>query len=450
MNALLLSLPGTPILYYGDEIGMGDNFYLGDRNGVRTPMQWNGDRNAGFSRANPQSLFLPIIIDPEYHYELRNVEVQHASPYSLLWWTRRILDLRKQYPAFGHGSFEALPSSNPKVFAFLRETDAETLLVVANLSRLPQYVELDLSQFRGRTPMELSGRTSFPMIGDQPYLMSLGPHGFFWFCIGCREPDGIKSPPTDLPTCRVRSGWEELLKGRAQKVFGEALERYLRGHRWFAGKARTLQAVEVVDVISFETPSTELQSKLLLVRTTYAEGEPEAYVLPVMLLDEESAEDLFLKHRSAGIMRIERNGAQNGAVLCEAIWNDAFWQELLAAIAERRRFKGLHGTLSGIRTEAFARITEDADDKMAPSIHGGEQSNTSALFGEQLILKLFRRVTPGVNPDLEIGRQLTEHEQLTHVPQVAGALEYRSDSGRQMTVAVHSWRRAKQYIGLIW
>ena len=152
MNALLLSLPGTPILYYGDEIGMGDNYYLGDRNGVRTPMQWSADRNAGFSRANPQSLYLPVIIDPEYHYEMRNVEVQHANPHSLLWWTRRILDVRKQYTAFGRGTFESLPSSNSKVFTFLRETEDETILVVANLARVSQHVEIDLSRFSGRTP----------------------------------------------------------------------------------------------------------------------------------------------------------------------------------------------------------------------------------------------------------------------------------------------------------
>ncbi|HVT30784.1 MAG TPA: maltose alpha-D-glucosyltransferase, partial [Lacipirellulaceae bacterium] len=166
MNALLLSLPGTPILYYGDEIGMGDNYYLGDRNGVRTPMQWSADRNAGFSRANPQSLFLPVIIDPEYHYEFRNVEVQHGSRHSLLWWSRRIIDLRKQFSAFGRGSFKALSATNPKVFAFLRETDEETILVVANLSRLSQYVELDLSRFRGRTLTELFGQTAFPTISD--------------------------------------------------------------------------------------------------------------------------------------------------------------------------------------------------------------------------------------------------------------------------------------------
>src|SRR3954454_8634105 len=167
MNSLLLSLPGTPILYYGDEIGIGDNYYLGDRNGVRTPMQWSADRSAGFSRSNPQSLYLPVIIDPEYHFELRNVDNQHSNPNSLLWWTRRILDLRKQYPAFGNGSFEALATGGPKVLAFIRETDAETLLVVANLSRQSQYAEIDLSRYCGQKPVELFGRTAFPVIGDE-------------------------------------------------------------------------------------------------------------------------------------------------------------------------------------------------------------------------------------------------------------------------------------------
>src|SRR5688572_7049838 len=255
MNALLLSLPGTPILYYGDEIGMGDNYYLGDRNGVRTPMHWSGDRNAGFSRANPQSLYLPVIIDPEYHFELRNVEVQHANPHSLLWWTRRILDLRKQYSAFGHGSFEALHSSNSKVFAYLRETDEESILVVANLSRFSQYVELDLSRFRGRTPVELFGRTSFPVIDERPYRISLGPHGFMWFCIGCRDGDKTETTPAELPTVRVSGGWDGLLKGQGRKALREALEPYLRRHRWFAGKARTLQSTDVIDVFEMDASS---------------------------------------------------------------------------------------------------------------------------------------------------------------------------------------------------
>jgi maltose alpha-D-glucosyltransferase/alpha-amylase len=436
MNALLLSLPGTPILYYGDEIAMGDNYYLGDRNGVRTPMQWSGDRNAGFSRANPQSLYLPVIIDPEYHYELRNVEVQHANPHSLLWWMRRVLDLRKQYRAFGNGSFEALNSSNPKVFAFLRETDDEILLVVANLSRFSQYVELDLSRYRGRTPTELFGRAAFPPIGDNPYLLSLGPHNFFWFCIGCRDDAASDAAPEELPVVRARGGWDALLQGTPRKLLREALEPYLKRHRWFAGKARKLQATDIVDVFRIPAGAEEPEPRLLLVSARYAEGEPDTYLLPLALCDDEAAAEILVRHPTAGILRLEEPGNDTAMTLCEAAWDEQMWHQLLAALRERRRLAGIHGTISGIRTEAFSRLWDDSLANVTPSLHGGEQSNTSALFDERLILKLFRRVTPGVNPDFEIGRQLTEREHFSHVPQLAGALEYRSESGVPMTFAV--------------
>ena len=433
MNALLLSLPGTPILYYGDEIGMGDNYYLGDRNGVRTPMQWSADRNAGFSRANPQSLYLPVIIDPEYHYELRNVEVQHANSHSLLWWTRRILDLRKQYSAFGNGSFEALHANNPKVFAFLRETDDETILVVANLSRLSQYVELDLSRYRGRTPVELFGQTSFPTIGEQPYLLSLSPHGFFWFCIGCRDNVDAERAPDELPVYQVRNGFDDLLAGRGRKVFGEALESYLHNQRWFAANARKLQRVEVTD--SFELDHGAHNAvRLLLVSAAYSDGEPESYIIPVSLLDDESAEELLETHPFTGIMRIETPHGQQ--TLCEATWSERLWPELVSAIERREKLRGQHGKLIGLRTNAFARLAEGPPAVLPHSVHGGEQSNTSATFDERFILKLFRRATPGVNPDIEVGLALTEGEPLPFVPQVAGALEYRNDSGQQTSIAV--------------
>ena len=183
MNGLLFSLPGSPVLYYGDEIGMGDNVYLGDRNGVRTPMQWSADRNAGFSRANPQKLYLPIIIDPEYHYEAINVDAQQQNPHSLLWWMRRLIALRKRYQAFGRGTLEFLHPDNRKILAFLRRYQDECILVVANLSRFVQYVELDLSAFKGMQPVEMFGRVTFPAIGDLPYLLTLGPHSFFWFTL---------------------------------------------------------------------------------------------------------------------------------------------------------------------------------------------------------------------------------------------------------------------------
>ncbi len=435
MNSLLLSLPGTPILYYGDEIGMGDNYYLGDRNGVRTPMQWNSDRNAGFSRANPQSLYLPVIIDPEYHYELRNVDVQHTNSNSLLWWMRRILDLRKQFPAFGNGSFEALPSKNAKVFAFLRETDTETLLVVANLSRLSQFVELDLSRFRGQTPTELFGRTAFPTIGDEPYRLSLGPHGFFWFCIGCREAVQGEEKDRELPTIYVRNDVAELFKGRNRKSFGEALESYLQQQRWFAGKAKTLQLVDVLDAIQLDRHDSEPHRFLLIVSANYADGEPECYSIPVELLDTERANNLRVTHPRAGILHVDGLG-DTPFSLCEATWEPALWRQLLSKISNRGRLRGSTGTLSGTKTAAYSRLAKTNPDELNPTVHGGEQSNTSALFDDKLILKLFRRITPGVNPDLEIGRQLTEHQELSIVPTVAGALEYRDDSGRLFTLGV--------------
>ncbi len=180
------------MIYYGDEIGMGDNIYLGDRNGVRTPMQWSGDRNAGFSSANRQQLYLPVIIDPEYHYEAVNVEAQQNNPHSLLWWMKRLIALRQRYQAFWRGSLEFLHPENRKVLAFLRRLEDETILVVANLSRFVQHAELDLSELEGRVPIEMFGRVEFPAISGAPYFLTLAPHSFLWFSLEApvAGPDG--------------------------------------------------------------------------------------------------------------------------------------------------------------------------------------------------------------------------------------------------------------------
>ena len=181
LNSLLFSMKGTPVLYYGDEIGMGDNVYLGDRNGVRTPMQWTGDRNAGFSRADVHALYAPLVADPVYGYQAVNVEAQERVPGSLLNWMKRLIRVRRAHPVFGRGSLEFLHPENRRVLAYLREHEGTTILCVANLSRFAQYVELDLSAFSGRQPIELIGRVHFPRIGELPYLLTLGPHDFFWF-----------------------------------------------------------------------------------------------------------------------------------------------------------------------------------------------------------------------------------------------------------------------------
>jgi maltose alpha-D-glucosyltransferase/alpha-amylase len=181
MNALLMSLPGTPIIYYGDEIGMGDNVYLGDRNGVRTPMQWSADRNAGFSEAESAALYSPVLADPPYSYHNVNVAAQERTLTSLLRWMRRLVGIRKQYQAFGRGTFQALDPNNRRVLVFLRRYQDEVILCVNNLSRFAQFVELDLREFVGCIPLELYGNTPFPAIGELPYLLTLGPHNFLWF-----------------------------------------------------------------------------------------------------------------------------------------------------------------------------------------------------------------------------------------------------------------------------
>jgi maltose alpha-D-glucosyltransferase/alpha-amylase len=181
LTSLLFTLPGSPIIYYGDELGMGDNIYLGDRNGVRTPMQWSGDRNAGFSRADTAALYSPLIMDPVYGYQAVNVEAQLRTPSSLLNWTKRMIRIRKRYPVFGRGSIEFLRPANRKVLAYLRSDGEQTVLVVANLSRFSQPVELDLRRFRGMGLVELIGETRFPCVREEPYFLSLGPHGFYWF-----------------------------------------------------------------------------------------------------------------------------------------------------------------------------------------------------------------------------------------------------------------------------
>jgi len=183
LNALLFSMPGTPIIYYGDEIGMGDNIYLGDRNGCRTPMQWSPDRNAGFSQANPQQLHLPVIIDPEYHYEAINVETQQKNLSSMLWWMRRVIAMRKNFKAFSRGSIEFLFPENAKVLAFLRRYEDEIVLGVVNLSRFSQFAELDLSKFAGSVPLEIIGRSHFPPIKKTPYFLTLNGHSSYWFTL---------------------------------------------------------------------------------------------------------------------------------------------------------------------------------------------------------------------------------------------------------------------------
>jgi maltose alpha-D-glucosyltransferase / alpha-amylase len=435
MNGLLLSLPGTPVIYYGDEIGMGDNIYLGDRDGVRTPMQWSGDRNAGFSRANPQRLYLPPIIDPEFHYETVNVETQAKNGGSLLWWMRRMLALRKRYGVFGRGSLEFLHPENRRVLAYLRSDGEQSVLIVANLSRFAQFVELDLSRFKGSEPLELFGQTHFPPIGELPYLLTLGPHAVYWLAIEGPREDGAAAPGDDVaPAIAAAGSIDALLAGRARGELERALARFLPTRRWFAGKARRIRAVTVTDALPLAGPRAGPPARVLMARVDFIEGEAETYAMPLVLLEGERAERLAADAPRSVVARLERRGEP--AVLAEALVDPEVGRALLDAVRRRRRLRGTDGGVLTGRPSPALREVLDGDEPPEPAIFRAEQSNTSVIFGQSLILKLFRRVEDGVNPDLELGRYLADRARFPHTPRVAGALEYQRDGGEPTTLAI--------------
>jgi maltose alpha-D-glucosyltransferase/alpha-amylase len=438
MNALLFSLPGTPVIYYGDEIGMGDNFYLGDRNGVRTPMQWSGDRNAGFSRANPQRLNLPVIIDAEYHYEAINVEAQQNNPHSLLFWMKRLIALRKRYLAFGRGTIDFLKPSNRKALAFLRVWQEQRLLIVANLSRFVEYVELDLSAFRGTTPVELFGRHRFPPIGELPYLLTLGPHSFYWFELEA-PPEPAKVVPSSLSTAaplRVAGGLEELFAGEAQSKLEARLPAILQSRRWYGGKGQPIESARVVDTVGLT--GAESSGILVLVRVQAAYAGPAIYVLPVGFASGEECDRLRKEKPEAVFAELEvtdRNGDVHG-VLYDALEDPRFCDLLLQAITRRRRLRGERGEIVASSTPALRMLRGDTSETLSPSLVGADQSNTSVLYGRRFILKLYRRCTEGENPELEIGRFLTQRRAFQNCAPLAGALEYQSARQQPMTIAI--------------
>jgi maltose alpha-D-glucosyltransferase / alpha-amylase len=432
MNGLLLSLPGTPVIYYGDEIGMGDNHYLGDRNGVRTPMQWSPDRNAGFSKTNPQRLYLPVVIDPEYHYEYLNVEAQQNNPHSFLWWIKRLLALRRGFASFGRGKMELLHPDNGKVLAFLREYDGQRILVVANLSRFAQFVELDLREHKGRVPIELFGRTRFPPIGDNPYFLTLSSHAFHWFLLApSPESTGAMEAGPPLPVIRVRGSWKNALRGRVRPTLLSAFERYFQRARWFGGKARPVSRLHIADLIAPETSGVDWC--LVLVQVEYREGEPASFLLPLAF----SEEDRASAESQVAQLTVERKGEEpRRGFLYEPVKEPFLAAQLLNLIGRQRRISGDKGVVLGERSAGLKNIWSAGKPPPESTVMDMEQSNTSIRFGQELILKLFRKVDQGINPDLEIGRFLTEQTDFEHFPRVLGSLSYHAEKGVVSTLGV--------------
>ncbi len=423
MNALLFALPGTPVIYYGDEIGMGDNIFLGDRNGVRTPMQWSADRNAGFSRANPQRLYLPVNIDPEYHYEAVNVETQQNNSHSLLWFTKRLILQRKQFRVFGRGSLQFLYPSNRKVLAFIRQLGDERVLVVANLSRFAQCCELDLSQFNGSVPVEVFGHSRFPNITEQPYLLSLGPHAFYWFHLQPREAaeslnvDTTSQAPLTLPV----ESLQEVFSEATLQIVKRVAPRMLPMRAWFLGKGRTITAINVHDIVTLP----ETTSHLLFLDVDYADAETETYLVPLSVATGEKAEKILRERPESMLAHLQGVPEHPEALLFGAIADRDFGDALLRAIVRRKRIKGAGGEIVGSHTRHFRKAWVSVHSNLEPCPVATEQPYTEIDYGNDFLLKIYRKLEEGMNPGCEIPEFLTEQTNFQATPLALGSLEFR-------------------------
>jgi len=417
LNTMLLSMPGTPIIYYGDEIGMGDNIYLGDRNGCRTPMQWSPDRNAGFSLANPQQLHLPVIIDPEYHFEAINVENQQKNLSSLLWWMRRVIATRKKFRAFSRGTLEFLFPDNAKVLAFLRRYEDETVLVVVNLSRFAQVVELDLAPFSGCVPIEVFSRNAFPIIKKSAYVLTLGPHSHYWFTLQPQSERRRLEKKRVVPTLNARPELQSLLDdGERARIEGEILPEYIASCRWFGAKARTLRQMRVLERSTISSEANAAQ--FWFVEASYLDGPTETYALPVKILSDDKARSLA---QSAPHAVIARFNDKHGSTLFDAVWDTDFREKLFRLMLDRQHASGRNGNLVGALSPRVGAVTT----VLPSNVLSGEQSNSSMLFADKFFLKLYRKLEDGVNPDVEVTRFLTERAQFGNVPAFGGSIEYR-------------------------
>jgi maltose alpha-D-glucosyltransferase/alpha-amylase len=448
MNSLLLSMPGSPIIYYGDEIGMGDNIYLGDRNGVRTPMQWSPDRNAGFSHADPQRLYLPPIMDPVYGYEAVNVEAQSRDPSSLLSWMKRTLGVRRSHKAFGRGTLQFLEPGNRKILAYLREYEGETILCVANLARSAQPVELNLARYKGCVPVEMMGRTAFPPIGELPYLLTLHGHGFYWFRLAKGEEVPAwheeRLPREEPPLLVLFDGWSSFFRervvpwriGMAEKVrrqFEEvALPRFMAAQRWYAAKGEAVRRASLVDHAVWEQDSASWF--VALFRAEAESGDSAVYFAPLSLVWEHDSEERQRGLLPVSVARV-RQQARVG-ILGDALADEMFCRAVVEAIGAGRELAGAAGTIRFVPTAAFRTLAGDTTAELAVRPSSVQGSNTAIVIGERMFLKAFRRLHPGESPEVEMGRFLTEVAHFPNFVPVAGAVEYVPHDGAMMTLAV--------------
>ncbi|MHB1673251.1 MAG: maltose alpha-D-glucosyltransferase [Acidobacteriaceae bacterium] len=447
LNSLLFSFPGTPILYYGDEIGMGDNIYLGDRNGVRTPMQWTADRNAGFSRAVPAKLYSPVVMDPIWGYEAINVEAQQGDSSSLLNWMRNLIALRKLFRVFGRGALKFLEPSNRKVLAYVRENGDEIVLCVANLSRFAQPAQLDLSEYDGMVPVEMLGYVEFPPVSRQPYAVTLAPYGFLWLELH-PSPDTAAVQPEDSALLLADAAdWRSLLlDGNLRKLQESILPAYLPLQRWFGNKSDAVRRTSISDWGKIDRGG----AIFLLVHVEYEAGEADRYFLPVAMAFGESARTLRDTFPASVLSNVLSPAGEG--VLYDATYDPHSCETWLNIIANSTTVELQQGSIQGAPSSALhGLMTRDPQEKqLSPRRSTAEQSNTSVLFGDRLIMKLFRHPEAGLNPDCEIGGFLTEQAHFSNIPPFGGSIEYVNRSDPPTTLCMVQGMVANQGDGWQW
>ena len=422
MNHLLLSLPGTPVIYYGDEIGMGDNYYLGDRDGVRTPMQWSPDRNAGFSEANPQQLYLPVILDPEYRYEAVNVETQQHNSNSLLWWMKRHFSMRKSHRAFSRGDICFLYVDNAKILAFTRTYGDETLLIISNLSRFSQSAEVDLSAHQEAVPVELFSKNRFPRVDGLPYHFTLAPYAYQWFLLEkSREYSDDFLRENKNPIFAINA-WDQITQKPARTALEKQLPTYLPTCRWFGGKSRIIRSVSITDLLIL--PIEEGAGALLIVDVSYNEGLDEFYQLPVSFIPEGPSTFLRSKYQQSIMFPVTVN--KEPGYLYDAMYSESYRSYLFSLIAKKKAKEEGRG-LVGRSISAVKHFYKEHKKTVNSRVLSAEQSNTSVIYEKSYFFKIYRKLERMVNPDVEVTRYLSETAQFEHIPKYAGELSLKGD-----------------------
>src|SRR5216684_3828924 len=433
MNSLLLSFPGTPIIYYGDEIGMGDNIYLGDRNGVRTPMQWTPDRNGGFSRADPARLYAPTIMDPVYGYESVNVEAQSRSLSSLLSATKRLISVRKSTLAFGRGTMAFIRPVNRSVLAYVRQHGDEVILCVANLSRSAQATELNLSAWKDRIPLEMLGRTRFPPIGELPYMITLAPYGFYWFQLKERDKSEHVAPSVvpEFETLVVPLGATWVSLARTRSVFErDVLPGHLARTRWYPERSPKAIHPTVTAAIPF-CDIGDNRPWLAFFETTQR-GDATRYVLPMQIEWVRFDRERYNPRAFAAV----RQGAREGTLL------DVATDHIFIALLLRNLREVLTVEENGLRLE-FRPTSRLSDNPIKPPEHvravETEQSNSTALVDSQYVVKVYRKLEAGINPEIEMGRFLTEVAGFANTPALLGSVELVEGNQKSAIAIVHAF-----------